>query len=79
MGEASGVVGVTVLGSTGTIGVNTLDVIARNNHLFQVVALTANADDRRLFQQCLAWLPSYAVMADEDASRSAEWFHNLLS
>ncbi|HEX2200867.1 MAG TPA: hypothetical protein VHH93_02475, partial [Gammaproteobacteria bacterium] len=34
-------IGVTVLGSTGTIGVNTLDVIARHRDRFRVTALTA--------------------------------------
>jgi 1-deoxy-D-xylulose-5-phosphate reductoisomerase len=38
------VIGVTILGSTGTIGVNTLDVIARHPDRFQVTALTANED-----------------------------------
>ena len=41
-------VGVTVLGSTGTIGVNTLDVLARHPDRFQVFALAANRDHARL-------------------------------
>jgi 1-deoxy-D-xylulose-5-phosphate reductoisomerase len=61
-------IGVTILGSTGTIGVNTLDVIARNRERFRVVALTANKDAERLAQQCREWAPDYAVMVDADAA-----------
>ncbi len=61
-------IGVTILGSTGTIGINTLDVIARNRDRFRVVALTANSDAERLAAQCREWAPAYAVMADADAA-----------
>ena len=57
--------GVAILGSTGTIGVNTLDVIARNRDRFHVVALSAFSNVDRLFEQCLEWRPPYAVVADE--------------
>ncbi len=60
--------GITILGSTGTIGVNTLDVISRNMSRFHVVALTANRNVDRLFEQCLQWTPAYAVMVDESAA-----------
>jgi len=59
----------TILGSTGTIGLNTLDVVARNPDGFQVLALTANTNDERLAEQCLEWLPRYAVMADAAGAR----------
>ncbi len=58
--------GICILGSTGTIGVNTLDVISRNNENFHVVALTANTNDEKLKEQCLKYQPDYAVMVDED-------------
>ena len=61
-------IGVTILGATGTIGVNTLDVVARHPERFEVVALTANRDVDRLFKQCRDVAPAYAVMADEDAA-----------
>ena len=61
-------IGVTILGATGTIGVNTLDVVARHPERFEVVALTANRDVDRLFEQCRDVAPAYAVMADEDAA-----------
>ncbi len=61
--------GVAILGSTGTIGVNTLDVVARHPDRFRVVALTANTDDARLAAQCERWRPACAVMADPAAAR----------
>jgi len=64
--------GVTILGSTGTIGVNTLDVIARNRDRYRVVALTAHTDDTRLAEQCLEWRPEVAVMADATAAERLE-------
>ncbi len=57
--------GVAILGSTGTIGVNTLDVISRNPERFRVVALSAFGNVDRLFEQCLQWRPAWAVVADE--------------
>ncbi len=57
-------IGVTVLGATGSIGVNTLDVIARHPDEYHVVALTANQDIERLFEQCLQHRPAYAVMIE---------------
>lgn len=61
-------IGVSILGSTGTIGRNTLDVIAQNRDCYRVVALTAHTDVKRLAQQCKAWSPTYAVMADSSAA-----------
>ena len=58
-----------ILGATGTIGVNTLDVVARNADRFEVVALTANINDERLAEQCIEWRPRYAVMTDAAAAR----------
>ncbi|MCM0029002.1 MAG: 1-deoxy-D-xylulose-5-phosphate reductoisomerase [Polynucleobacter sp.] len=55
---------VTVLGSTGSIGVNTLDVIRAHPDRFQVVALTAGRQVERLAQQCLDFKPRIAVVAD---------------
>jgi 1-deoxy-D-xylulose-5-phosphate reductoisomerase len=55
---------VTVLGSTGTIGINTLDVIRRHPQRYKVAALTAHRNLVRLYQQCLEFKPQYAVMND---------------
>ena len=59
---------ITILGSTGTIGVNTLDVIARHSAGFEVFALTANRNVDALFEQCQAWRPRYAVLVEPDAA-----------
>lgn len=59
---------ITILGSTGTIGVNTLNVIQQHRQRFHVFALTANTDVESLVAQCVEWQPQYAVMADESAA-----------
>ena len=63
-------IGVTVLGSTGSIGLSTLDVLRRHPERFRVVALTANRDVRTLATQCREFSPSYAVLADALAARA---------
>ena len=62
-------IGVTVLGSTGSVGMSTLDVIARHRDRFKVVALTAHRDVDGLFRQCLEHQPRVAVMVDEAAAK----------
>lgn len=62
-------IGVTVLGSTGSVGMSTLDVIARHRDRFRVAALTAHRDVDGLFRQCLEHQPRLAVMVDESAAR----------
>lgn len=52
-----------VLGATGTIGVNTLDVVARHPRRFEIFALTGATQVERLFQQCLQHRPKFAVMS----------------
>lgn len=59
---------VSILGSTGSIGVNTLDVIARHPEQFEVYALAANTSVDKMLAQCLAFAPRYAVMMDEAAA-----------
>ena len=61
-------IGVAILGSTGSIGVSTLDVLRRHADRFRVMALTAHRDVEGLFQQCLSHEPEYAVMADPKAA-----------
>ena len=53
-----------ILGSTGSIGVNTLDVIRAHPERFKVVALTAAKQIERLADQCIEFKPSIAVVAD---------------
>ena len=54
----------TILGSTGSIGENTLDVVARHSDRFQIVALTANENVDKIFAQCQRFCPRFAVMLD---------------
>ncbi len=58
----------TILGSTGSIGTSTLDVVARHPDKFQVVALTANRQVELLFRQCRQFRPRYAVLLEEAAA-----------
>ncbi|MDP2805492.1 MAG: 1-deoxy-D-xylulose-5-phosphate reductoisomerase, partial [Gallionellaceae bacterium] len=59
---------ITVLGSTGSIGKSTLDVIARHPERYQIFALTASQQDELLFEQCRQFNPKFAVMMDEAAA-----------
>jgi 1-deoxy-D-xylulose-5-phosphate reductoisomerase len=56
--------GLSVLGSTGSIGVSTLDVVARHPEKYRVIALTANRDVAGMLAQCERFKPNLAVMAD---------------
>ena len=56
---------ITLLGSTGSIGISTLDVIARHPDRYRVFALTANQQIDVLLTQCRQFQPEYAVVADE--------------
>ena len=58
----------TILGSTGSVGVSTLDVIARNPQRFAVTALAARSRDDVLFEQCRRFLPKHAVLVDPAAA-----------
>ncbi len=57
---------ITVLGSTGSIGTNTLDVVARHPGRFEVFALSAATQVDTLLAQCARFFPRYAVMASPD-------------
>jgi 1-deoxy-D-xylulose-5-phosphate reductoisomerase len=57
--------GICILGATGSIGVSTLDVVARHSHLYKVVALTANTNIVDLYEQCLAHHPEVVVVVNE--------------
>jgi 1-deoxy-D-xylulose-5-phosphate reductoisomerase len=59
---------VAILGSTGSIGVSTLDVIARHPDHYRVVALSANTDVEAMLGQCRAHRPELVAMADADAA-----------
>ncbi len=63
---------VTILGATGTIGLNTLDVIARHPERYRVFALTAHSRVDELAELCLRYRPRYAVMLDEHAAQKLQ-------
>ncbi|MBI5272222.1 MAG: 1-deoxy-D-xylulose-5-phosphate reductoisomerase [Burkholderiales bacterium] len=58
-----------ILGSTGSIGGNTLDVAARHPDRFEVVALSGHQRVDDMLAQCLQWRPRFVAMADPAASR----------
>jgi 1-deoxy-D-xylulose-5-phosphate reductoisomerase len=58
----------TILGATGSIGVSTLDVVARHPDRFEVVALSGHRQIDKLAEQCLAFAPKVAVVADATAA-----------
>ncbi len=64
--------GITVLGATGSIGVNTLDVVFRHPDKYHVKALTANTNVETLLEQCIKLKPEFAVMVNEDAATKLE-------
>src|SRR3989344_2610452 len=59
---------VSVLGATGSIGTNTLDVISRHPERFEVFSLTGASRVPELLAQCQRWRPRYAVMPDGQAA-----------
>lgn len=71
---------ITILGSTGTIGQQTLDVIARHPSEYKVFALAANTNVEALLKQCIQFKPEIAVMLDDKAAQELHMklkSHNL--
>ena len=56
---------ITILGSTGTIGVNALSVISKIKKSYPIFALTANKNIKLLFSQIKEYRPTYAVIGDQ--------------
>ena len=63
---------VAVLGSTGSVGANTLDVIERHPERFEAFALSASTQVELMLEQVAKFRPRYAVMADEAAGRELQ-------
>ncbi|GAB5450677.1 MAG: 1-deoxy-D-xylulose-5-phosphate reductoisomerase [Halioglobus sp.] len=63
---------VSVLGSTGSIGINTLDVLRRHPQQFALYALAANSSVQTMHEQCLEFQPRFAVMMDADAAAALQ-------
>jgi 1-deoxy-D-xylulose-5-phosphate reductoisomerase len=64
--------GVAILGSTGSIGLSTLDIVRRHPDRFTIVALAAGRDDARLLEQCVEFRPELAALASPEAARRLE-------
>lgn len=62
----------SILGSTGSIGTSTLDVVARHPERFEVFALTASRQVEQMLAQCVQYKPVFAVMAQEAAGLELE-------
>jgi 1-deoxy-D-xylulose-5-phosphate reductoisomerase len=65
-------INLTILGATGTIGVNTLDVVARHPEKFRVVALSGQNQIDKLAAQCRQFQPRYAVVLDADKAKALQ-------
>ena len=63
---------ISILGSTGSIGVSTLDVLARHSDAFEVFALSAHVQVDVMLKQCMSFKPQFAVMVDPLSAKSLE-------
>jgi 1-deoxy-D-xylulose-5-phosphate reductoisomerase len=63
---------VCILGSTGSVGASTLDVVARHPDRFQVFALTAHSRVDDLYAQCVRWKPRFAAVSDAAQARALQ-------
>lgn len=59
---------IVILGSTGSIGTNTLDIVERFPQEFRVIGLTAGSNDEKLETQIRRFRPALAALADESAA-----------
>lgn len=64
--------GLCILGATGSIGVSTLDVVSRHPDCYRVVALTANSNVERAFEQCERFRPEVVVMTGATEAKTLE-------
>ena len=62
----------TILGATGSIGTQTLDVVRHNRQDFEVIALTASVNVEKMAELILEFSPSYAVMKNEEKAKELE-------
>jgi 1-deoxy-D-xylulose-5-phosphate reductoisomerase len=67
--ENRGMQHITILGATGSIGVSTLDVVARHPDRYRVYALTAHQRVEELAEQCERFRPQVAVVGSDDAAK----------
>lgn len=60
---------ITILGSTGSIGQSTLDVIRKNSNIFKVYALCANNNHKQMIKDCMEFQPEYVVMTNPNSAK----------
>ena len=60
---------ITILGSTGSIGTQTLDVVRKNRDKFEVVAISANSSVDLLLEQILEFSPKYVTVYNEESAK----------
>lgn len=65
-------INICVLGATGSIGVSTLDVVARHPDLYSVFALTGHSRMDVLAEQCVAHKPRFAVVARREQAEALQ-------
>ena len=63
---------ITILGSTGSIGLSTLDVVKRHPDRYRILALTAHSRVQELAEQCLQYLPQFAVVGTAEKAAQLE-------
>jgi len=63
---------ICILGASGSIGTSALEVINKNSELYKVSVLTANTNVDKLFEQCVNFLPDYAVMSCGDSAKKLQ-------
>jgi 1-deoxy-D-xylulose-5-phosphate reductoisomerase len=63
---------IAVLGATGSVGISTLDVVARHPERFEIFALTAQRNLDQLEALCLRWKPRFAALADAAAASTLQ-------
>ena len=61
---------VSILGATGSIGLNTIEVISRHPDKYKIFALSANKSWQKMLLLCKTHMPTYAVLVDPDAAES---------
>ncbi|MFM9917282.1 MAG: 1-deoxy-D-xylulose-5-phosphate reductoisomerase [Rhizobacter sp.] len=72
MNNVEGRLRICILGSTGSIGTSTLDVLSRHPERFEVFALTAHHRVDELLAQCLTWRPKFAVLPESGPAQTLQ-------
>lgn len=62
-------INLTILGSTGSIGKNTLSIVKKNPKKFKIIALTANNNVNIMFKQCLEFKPNYIAIVNKKSAK----------